>query len=65
MCQTIAYIVEEGKESPVLEDVVDILPGAGTIRMVSLFGEEKVVSGRIKRIDLLTHRVIIESEGGE
>jgi predicted RNA-binding protein len=62
MCQTIAYIVEEGKEIPVLQDVVDIVPGAGTIRMVSLFGEEKVVSGRIRRIDLLTHRVIIESE---
>jgi predicted RNA-binding protein len=65
MCQTIVYLVEEGKEVPILEDVVNILPGDGAISMVNLFGEEKVVFGRIKRIDLLVHRVIIESGGGK
>lgn len=60
MCQTTAYVIEQGKEVPILEDVVSILPEDGTIRMVNLFGEEKVVPGRIKRIDLLTHRVMIE-----
>jgi len=65
MCQTNAYVIEEGKEVPVLQDVISVLPGDGTIRMVNLFGEEKTVSGRIKRIDLLTHRVIIQSEQGK
>jgi predicted RNA-binding protein len=64
MCQTTAYVEEEGKEIPVLQDVVSVLPGHGTIRMINLFGEEKVISGRIKRIDLLAHRVIIQPGKG-
>ena len=47
MCQTVAYVIEEGKEVPVLEDVISVSPEDGCIRMVNLFGEEKVVSGRI------------------
>jgi predicted RNA-binding protein len=56
----VAYIVEEGKEVPVLRDVVSVAPIEGTIRMVNLFGEEKVVQGRIKQIDLLAHRILIQ-----
>lgn len=62
MCQTTAYVEEEGREVPVLEDVVSVLPEHGTIRMINLFGEERVVPGKIKRIDLLAHRVIIQPE---
>ena len=32
--------------------------------MVNLFGEEKTVPGRIWRIDLLAHRIIIHPSGG-
>jgi predicted RNA-binding protein len=62
MCQTVAYVIKEGKEVPVLEDVVSVSPENGTIRMVNLFGEEKIVPGRISRIDLLTHRIIIRAD---
>ncbi len=63
MCQTVAYVIENGKEVAVLEDVVRVSPEDGAVRMVNLFGEEKVLPGRIKRIDLLAHRIIIE--GGQ
>jgi predicted RNA-binding protein len=29
--------------------------------MVNLFGEEKIVPGRIKQIDLLAHKILIVS----
>ncbi len=61
MCQTVAYVIEEGKQVAVLEDVVRLSPEEGCVRMVNLFGEEKVLPGRIKRIDLLTHKIIIEA----
>ena len=61
MCQTAVYVIEGGKEVPVLEDVVRVSPEDGSVRMVNLFGEEKVLPGRIKRIDLLAHRIIIEA----
>ena len=61
MCQTVAYVVEEGKETAVLQDVVSVVPVAGSIKMINLFGEEKVVQGRIKQIDLLSHRILIQA----
>jgi predicted RNA-binding protein len=61
MCQTVVYVIEEGKEVPVLEDVVRVSPEGGNVRMVNLFGEEKIVPGRITRIDLLTHRIVIQT----
>ena len=61
MCQTSAYIVRDGQEELVLQDVISVTPEHGGIRMVNLFGEEKTVPGRIRQIDLLTHRIIIQS----
>ncbi len=61
MCQTTAYLIEEGKEVPLLEDVVNITPEEGRVRIVNLFGEEKVVEGRIQQIDLLSHRIVINA----
>jgi predicted RNA-binding protein len=60
MCQTAAYLLEEGKEVPVLQDVVSATPEGGAVRLINLFGEERVVEGRIKRIDLLAHRMVIQ-----
>lgn len=54
MCQTAVYLVHEGKEELVLQDVVNITPEGATLKLVNLFGEEKVVEGRIRQIDLLS-----------
>ncbi len=61
MCQTSAYIVRDGQEELVLQDVISVTPEQGGVRMVNLFGEEKTVPGRIRQIDLLAHRIVIQS----
>ena len=61
MCQTTAYLVEGGQEVPLFQDVVSIEPDEGRLKMVNLFGEEKSVTGRIKQIDLLAHKIVIVS----
>ena len=61
MCQTSAYVMRDGHEELVLQDVISVTPEQGAIRMVNLFGEEKTVPGRIWQIDLLAHRIIIQS----
>jgi len=61
MCQTTAYIVRDGEEEPVLQDVISVTPGESGVRLVNLFGEEKTVPGRIRQIDLLAHRIIIQA----
>jgi predicted RNA-binding protein len=62
MCQTAAYVLEEEKETLVLEDVTSITPEDRSLRLLNLFGEERVIRGRIKLIDLLAHRVIIQPD---
>jgi len=61
MCQTSVYLVHEGKEELVLQDVVNITPEGAMLKLVNLFGEEKVVEGRIRQIDLLSHRITIHA----
>ncbi len=65
MCQTAVYLVHEGKEELVLQDVVNITPEGSTLKLVNLFGEEKVLEGRIRQIDLLSHRIIIRGASDE
>jgi len=61
MCQTTVYLLEGGQEKPLFQDVVSVVPEGENVKIVNLFGEEKVVPGRIKRVDLLTHRILILS----
>jgi predicted RNA-binding protein len=61
MCQTTAYVIEGEREELLLQDVISIMPENGALRMVNLFGEEKIVPGRIKQIDLLAHKILIVS----
>ena len=61
MCESKVYLATEEAEELVMEDVTSIRPEGEGYRLASLFGEEKVVRGRIKEIDLLKHRVVLES----
>ena len=62
MCEANAYLFQDGDEELLLEAVDLIEPEEdGTYRMVSIFGEQKVVKGRIKSINLVNHRVIFEA----
>jgi predicted RNA-binding protein len=61
MCQTTAYVIEGDKEVLLLQDVVSIRPENGALHMVNLFGEERIVQGAIKQIDLLAHKILIVS----
>ena len=60
MCEAAAYILKEGQEELVLEAVDVIEPDEDGYRLVSIFGEQKVVKGRIKSIGLVNHRIVFE-----
>jgi len=61
MCESKVYLATEEAEELVMEDVTSIRPEGQGYRLVSLFGEDKLVRGRIREIDLLKHRVVFES----
>ena len=60
MCEATAYLLKNGKEEIILEDVDLFEADDGQIRLVSIFGEEKKVKARIKTLSLVDHKIILE-----
>ncbi len=60
MCESNAYIMQDGEEQLLLEDVDIVRPEGDSVYLRSAFGEQKTVSGRIKEIRLVDHRIILE-----
>ena len=64
MCEATAYIIgKDGQEEVLLADVDLIEPDeAGKVRLVSIYGEQKVVDAEIKSMSLVNHRVVLEGK---
>lgn len=60
MCESKAYLLKEGKEDLVLESVDFMEEAPGGVRLVNLFGEERVLKARVKRLSLVEHKIILE-----
>jgi predicted RNA-binding protein len=60
MCESTAYIVQDGKEELLLENVEELNADENGIKLVNLFGDQKTVDGRIKSISFLENKIILE-----
>ncbi len=60
MCEANAYFFKNGKEELILE-AVDVLENEGDeVRIANIFGEQKTVRGRIRKMSLVDHKIYIE-----
>jgi predicted RNA-binding protein len=60
MCEANAYLVKEGREELILEAVDKVENEGDRVKIENIFGEQKVVPGRIRSMSLVNHRIIIE-----
>ena len=60
MCEANAYLLKEGKEELILEDLVLLRPEGEGLYLQSIFGEQKRIKAHIKELNLVDHRVILE-----
>jgi predicted RNA-binding protein len=61
MCEANAYLIVNGEEHLIMESVDMVEPkGEDEWNLVSMFGERKSVTGRIKAMELVNHRVLFE-----
>ena len=60
MCQSTAYMLKDGNEEEIMADIATIIPEGTTLRLVSLFGEEKKVEASIHEINLLGHKIVLK-----
>lgn len=60
MCEANAYLLKNGQEELIME-AVDVLENEGDrVRVANIFGEQKVVKGRIKSMSLVDHKILLE-----
>ena len=60
MCEANAYLMKEGKEELVLEDITLLRPEEDGLYLQDIFGEEKRIKARLKEMNLNTHRILLE-----
>ena len=63
MCEANAYLMnDESGESLLMEAVDKVEPDGDGIRLVSIFGEQKFIKGRIHALSLVDHKVFIKKD---
>ena len=62
MCESNAYMFKNGQEELLLSSVATVDPVEGGFKLVGLFGEELEVSGKLKEINLLGHKIVFTDD---
>lgn len=62
MCEANAYILKDGQEELILEfvDLIEPEEKGGGYRLVSIFGEQKIIQGKIRLMNLVNHKIVFE-----
>jgi predicted RNA-binding protein len=61
MCEANAYLIKGEDQTLVMESVDTALPeGPDTIRLTSIFGEQKILKARIQALSLVDHKIYLE-----
>ncbi|MHB1417022.1 MAG: CooT family nickel-binding protein [Chloroflexota bacterium] len=60
MCEATVFLAEEGAETKVMENVISMRPEDDQVLLADLLGEQKVVRARVKAVDFLRHRIVLE-----
>ena len=59
MCEAAAYVLKNGQEELLLSEVDIIEPDGEGLRLVNIFGEQKVIKADIYRLNLVNHKIIL------
>jgi len=60
MCEASAYVIQDGKETLILENVDELHKEGDTIKMTNLFGDQKVLEAQVKMISFVNNKIILE-----
>jgi len=60
MCEANAYLIKDGKEELILEDISVLRPEKDELYLQNIFGEQRKVKARIKEMNLIDHRILLE-----
>ncbi len=61
MCEAHAFIAKNGSEEKLLENVDQVDVEGDEIRMVNIFGEQKILKARIKSYSNSQRKIVLEA----
>ena len=59
MCEASAYVLKNGQEELLMSDVDIVEPDGEDLRLVSIFGEQKVIQAAIHSLNLVNHKILL------
>ena len=62
MCEANAYLIKNGDEEMIMQSVELLRPEGDQLYVQSIFGEQRWIKGHIKEMDLVRHKIMIETE---
>ena len=60
MCESHAYVVRDGEEEKILDDVTFLKPEGDRIVLRNLFGDKVTVKGKIEEIQFMDHKILLK-----
>ena len=60
MCEAAAYLIHDGKEELILENVEELHNQGDTIKIINLFGDQKVLDAQIRMISFVENKIVLE-----
>jgi len=62
MCEANAYLIKDGQEKLMMESVDILRPEGNGIYLQDIFGGQRTIKARIKEMNLVDHRILLEEE---
>lgn len=60
MCEANAFLLQEGSEEMILENVDELEVDGDTVKMINIFGEQKSLRARVKRYVNSEGKIVLE-----
>jgi predicted RNA-binding protein len=60
MCEAIVFVIKDGEKQQIMENVVTIHPDGEKLLLTDLFGEQKLITASIEKVDLTGHEIILK-----
>ncbi len=60
MCEANAYLIEDDETKLIMEAVDTVEPEGDGIKLVSIFGDQKIIKARIHSLSLVDHKVFFK-----
>lgn len=61
MCEANVFVVKDDERRLVMENVVTLHPEGEKILLTDLFGEQKLVTATVEKVDLTGHEIVLRA----